>query len=48
MTALCLVAAEIPFLLCSLVFYRELSEKGLYKTVFGCAKRYTSKTKNAP
>ena len=37
MTALCLVAAEIPFLLCSLVFYRELSEKGLYKTVFAGA-----------
>ena len=37
MTALCLVAAEIPFLLCSLVFYRELSEKGLNKTVFAGA-----------
>ena len=37
MTALCLVAAEIPFLLCSLVFFRELSEKGLYKTVFAGA-----------
>ena len=37
MTALCLVAAEIPFLLCGLVFYRELSEKGLYKTVFAGA-----------
>lgn len=37
MTALCLVTAEIPFLLCSLVFYRELSEKGLYKTVFAGA-----------
>ena len=37
MTALCIVAAEIPFLLCSIVFYRELSEKGLYKTVFAGA-----------
>lgn len=73
MTALCLVAAEIPFLLCSLVFYRELSEKDytkpylreqspsalccfcsgctsarFFRKHFGCAKRYTSKTKNAP
>ena len=46
MTALCLVAAEIPFLLCSLVFYRELSEKGLYfgavlsKTFWLCEKVY--------
>lgn len=73
MTALCLVAAEIPFLLCGLVFYRELSEKDytkpylreqspsalccfcsdctsarFFRKHFGCAKRYTSKTKNAP
>ncbi|HAQ29178.1 MAG TPA: hypothetical protein DCQ76_05560 [Ruminococcaceae bacterium] len=34
MTVLCLIACEIPFLLCLFVFYRELSDNGMYKSVF--------------